>query len=121
MSPIIRLISSFIKQIPMVYKHFRSYEQFWRLLLMFAKLGPEERAWMVSEGMISKIIDFYMDTRMLVGFNQRQVYRGEKPQRIHPPNCEFAFQLLAILIQASEIGRAVQQECRDRSRMPSSA
>src|SRR5205823_7085189 len=44
--------------------------------------------------------------------------------KLAPSVCRMTFPILASLLvrlEAKKIGRAVQQECRDRSRMPSSA
>src|SRR5438105_6279564 len=58
--------------------------------------------------------------------NLRKTLLMASSVRLKPLNCSrlpcvYAQETLTFLLTQKKIGRAVQQECRDRSRMPSSA
>jgi len=102
-SECIGFIISMLKLLPTVRHHWR--EDYFRLLLEFARIGAEEQRWMISYGVISRLIDFYNDPEPLFGFNQRQAYPSGKNVRIHPPGCQNMMDLLALLVTHGETNK----------------
>jgi len=84
-----------------VKHHYRSYHEYFRLLSGFADLGHAERAWLISEGTIGHLVDFYTDTVPLQGFNQRASWSDHgEPTRANPPNVMHMGALSAALVSS---------------------
>lgn len=94
-----RLLTSLLRRLPTIKYRHRTYWDYFRLLKKLARLGPEERSWLVHQGSaIGRLSLFYTDPHPLRGFNQRPGYGSEPARRINPPACRPMAQTLALLV-----------------------
>jgi hypothetical protein len=99
-SPITRLFQWFLDTIPSVRQHHRTYKEFWRALYHLARIGADERRWLVQHEAIRIVTAFYLDANPLTGFNVTAAYAGDPPKRKHVTSSFWVLQLVALLIRS---------------------
>ena len=76
------------------------YKEFWRMFYHLAKLGADERRWLIQHGAIRILLAFYLDLDPMTGFNVTAPYGGDPPRRKHVTNSFWMLQILSLLVRS---------------------
>jgi ubiquitin C-terminal hydrolase len=108
--PMIRFADTLLGLISSARRHYKAYHQYFRLMLEFAELGHDERAYMVARQSITRLVNFFTDERVMMNFNFRRTGQGNQRTRIHPPNARNMVALWRLL--ATSVATRTSEESK---------
>ena len=100
----IRTVEALLKMVHEAPSHWRHFPQFFRVLLEFARLGVEERDFMLRTRVVTLLVDFYLgDESPLAGDDgpHHRPKRTRMGDKFTLPNLDHMVELIATLVRSS--------------------
>ena len=100
----LRVVQSLLTMLHEAPSHWRHFPQFFFVLLEFAQLGNEERAWLLRRHVITQLVDFYLGDESPLAAGDGPYHRPKRTRmgdKFALPNLEHMLALISLLARSA--------------------
>ena len=101
----LRVVQALVNLLHEAPSHWRHFPQFFLVLLEFAQLGTEERAWLLHQRVITQLVDFYLGDESPLAAGDAPYHQPKRTRmgdKFSLPNLEHMLALISLLARSAK-------------------